>query len=313
MADPHGKTLTGTSRGTGRLHGSPNDWRRMSDYSKIWLATNSASGSYSQQAVDDLTARFAAARLPIERIVTIPDGGPLDRAALEAGSVDLLAIFAGDGTTNGLVTGLYGWRGRVLVLPGGTQNLLAKSLHGELDPAGIVDALGDGQVVPVGRRVIGTSQGDALCEVLAGPGAKWSDVREAMREGDIGEMAATLGEAIGQSAGGAPVTIVEPVLGKPEGYPAVRLHPGTGGMNVDGYIADTAADYARHGLALLRRDFREGPHDELGEHCAVICRSDEPIELMIDGERTTGGKQERFEIRNCAVEFLATIAHRLPS
>ena len=84
-------------------------------------------------------------------------------------------------------------------------------------------------------------------------------------------------------------------------------------MIVDGYVAETAIDYAKHGLALLRRDFREGPHDVLGEHRAVVCRSTEPIELMIDGERMTGERLERFEIRKCEVEFLATSAHRLAS
>lgn len=285
----------------------------MSEYEKIWLATNSASGSYSEEAVDGLVASFAAAGLAIDHVVTIPDEPQPDRASLEAAGVDLLAIYTGDGTVNGVVAGLDGWAGGVLVLPGGTQNLLAKALHDDVDAAGIVAALGEGRAEPVARHLIRTSQGDALCEVLAGPGAKWSDVREAMREGDLGEMAATLGEAIGQSAGGTPVRIVEPPLGKPEGYPAVRVHPAAEMMIVDGYGAETMADYAKQGLALLRRDFREGPHDELGSHPAVVCESDEPIELMIDGERMTGEVRERFEILKCAVEFLATSGHPAPS
>lgn len=285
----------------------------MSDYSKIWLVTNSASGSHSEQAVEDLLAQFAAAGLPIDRVVVIPDESQPDRAALEVAGVDLLAIYTGDGTVNGVVTQLYGWPGHVLVLPGGTQNLLAKALHGDLDAAGIAAAAGKRRAAPVERHLIRTSQGDALCEVLAGPGAKWSDVREAMREGDLGGMAATLGEAIGQSAGGTPVRIVEPPLGKPEGYPAVRVHPAGEQMIVDGYGAETVADYAKQGLALLRRDFREGPHEEFGDHRAIVCQSDEPIELMIDGERMTGGREERFEIHKCPVEFLATSGHPQPS
>ena len=281
----------------------------MTQNSKIWLVTNSASGSYSEQAVEDLTGQFSAAGMPLGQVVTIPDETQPDRAALEAAGVDLLVVYTGDGTVNGVVTALYGWGGHVLVLPGGTQNLLAKALHGDSDAAAIVAAVGEGRAAPVGRHLVRTSQGDGLCEVLAGPGAKWSDVREAMREGDLGGMATTLGEALGQSAGGALVRIVEPALGKAEGYPAVRVHPRDGHMIVDGYGAETVADYARQGLALLRRDFREGPHDELGEHPKVVCRSDEPIELMIDGERLTGGLQERFEIFPCPVEFLATNGH----
>ena len=281
----------------------------MTDYSKIWLVTNSASGSYSEQAVTGLTDSFASAGRKIDHVLTIPAEDAPNRSSLEAAGVDLLAIYTGDGTINGVVTALYGWSGHVLVLPGGTQNLLAKSLHGDVDASVIVSAVFSGGAAPVTRHLVRTSQGDALCEVLAGPGAKWSDVREAMREGDLGGMAKTVGEAIGQSAGGAAVRIAEPALGKPEGYPAVRVYPDGAHMLVDGYGAETAADYAMQGLALLRRDFREGPHDELGDHPAIECISDEPIELMIDGERMTGGRRERFELHECAVEFLATNGH----
>ena len=285
----------------------------MTDYSKIWLVTNSASGSYSEPAVADLVEQFAAAGLALDHVLTIPDETRPDRSTLESAGVDLLAIYTGDGTINRVVTGLYGWAGHVLVLPGGTQNLLSKALHGADDPAAIVFALATGRTRRINRHLIRTSQGDALCEVLAGPGAKWSDVREAMRDGDLGGMATTLGEAIGQSTGGTPVRIVEPVLGKPDGYPAVRVHPAGGQMIIDGYAAETMADYAKQGLALLRRDFREGPHDELGNHPVIVCEADEPIELMIDGERMTGEVQERFEILKCAVEFLATSGHPPPS
>jgi len=282
----------------------------MSDAPTTWLVINSASGSYSEEAVAALEQAFADAGHPLAETVTIPDHEAPDRAALEAAGVDLLAIYTGDGTINGVVTGLYGWSGKVLVLPGGTQNLLAKSLHGDASAEDIVAALGRGELGCESRHMVRTSQGDGLCEVLAGPGARWSDVREAMREGDIGGMATSLGEAIGESAGGLAVKIVEPALGKPEGYPAVRVFPEQGALGVEGYGAETLAEYAQQGLALLRRDFREGPHDELGQHACVICRCDQPIDLMIDGERMTGGSEERFELRECPIEFLALNGQR---
>jgi hypothetical protein len=282
----------------------------MSGLPTTWLVINSASGSYSEEAVAAVERSFADAGHPLAKIVTIPDHDAPNRAALEASGVDLLAIYTGDGTINGVVTGLYGWGGKLLILPGGTQNLLAKSIHGDAAAEDIVAALGRGELSCESRHLVRTSQGDGLCEVLAGPGARWSDVREAMREGDIGGMATTLGEAIGESTGGTSVRIVQPELGKPEGYPAVRIFPDHGALGIEGFGAETLAEYAQQGLALLRRDFREGPHDELGRHPRIVCRSEQPIELMIDGERMTGGTEERFELRECPIEFLALNGQR---
>ena len=208
------------------------------------------------------------------------------------------------------MTALAGWGGKVLVLPGGTQNLLAKACHGELGELAIVEKLAAGELVETRRNLIRTAHGDALCEVLAGPGAHWSDVREAMREGDLGGIATSVGTAIGQSASGPQVAVVEPQRGKPEGYPAVRIHFGDDCLAIDGYGAEGLGDYAMQGLALLKRDFREGPHDELGTARAVTCRSSEPIELMIDGERATGTAEERFELAQCEVVFLCSAGQR---
>jgi hypothetical protein len=158
--------------------------------------------------------------------------------------------------------------------------------------------------------MVRTSRGDAYCEVLAGPGAHWSDVREALREGDLGGLASTLGEAIGQTTAGPQVQVVEPRVGAEAGYPAVRIHPRSGLLQVDGYGAETVTDYAKQGIALIRRDFRQGPHDALGSYEVVLCRSDHPIELMIDGERASGGHEERFEVAPCPVVFLTTNSQR---
>jgi hypothetical protein len=103
------------------------------------------------------------------------------------------------------------------------------------------------------------------------------------------------------------VTLADPPLGNPDGYSAVRLYPRDGALAADGYGAQGLADYARQGLALVRRDFREGPHDELGLHPEVTCRSDAPIELMLDGERASGGREERFALVACDLRFLVSV------
>ena len=278
-----------------------------------WLVVNEASGSNDADAVRQVIEALEAAGHAPQRIVAVPHDTLPDRAALEAASVDLLATFAGDGTVNSVVTGIYGWPGQVLVLPGGTQNLAAKALHGDLTSAEIVERLGRGELGVARRHILRSSQGDALCEIVAGPGASWSNVREAMRDGDLGEVAAAAREAIGQSADGPMVRIVEPALGKPEGYAAVRVHPQGRAMGIEGFAPEGWADWARQGLALLKRDFREGPHDELGTAPELVCDSAAPIELMIDGERKTGTTRERFVALECDVAFLAGASHRPPA
>lgn len=271
-----------------------------------WLCVNAASGSNNDAAIRAVTEAFAAAGSPPRRVIDIAEGGPPEPRELVEGGVDRLAIFAGDGTTNAVATALEGWNGQVLVLPGGTANLLARALHGERDAAAIIHDLS--RLRPLRRACIRTSQGTALIEVLAGPGATWSDVREGLREGDLPGIAASTATAIRQSTAGPMVAIVEPALGRPEGYSGVRLEAAAGGMLVEGYGGETVADYLRQGLALLRRDFRQGPHEDLGAARDILCRSqgDGPIELMIDGERRTGAREERFSLAELAVDLLAS-------
>lgn len=276
----------------------------MEHASPLWLVVNAASGSNRPDTVTAVEAALAEAGHPPARILAIPGDDLPDRARLETNSVGILAIFAGDGTANAQVAKLQGWGGQVLVLPGGTQNLLAKALHGDAAAPAIARQLAS--LSPTRRRMVRTSEGDALCEVLAGPGATWSDVREEMRGGTLGGLAATIGEALRQTTSGPTVIVAEPRMGRDEGYPALRLHPGSREMAVDGYGAQDMSEMAQQGIAILRRDFRTGPHDQLGEHHRVTCRSDHPIEMMIDGERATGSTAETFEIVDCDVNFLSS-------
>lgn len=271
-----------------------------------WLLVNAASGSNSDAAIRDLHQAFDAAGARPQRVIDVPRDGCPPHADLTGGGVSRIAVFAGDGTVNSVVTSLEGWAGEVLVLPGGTANLLARALHGERSAAEIAADLP--RLRAQRRPCIRTGQGIALIEVLAGPGATWSDVREDLRDGDLPGVAASSLTAIRQSTAGPMVRIAQPALGRAEGYSGVRLEVAEGGMLVEGYGADTVGDYLLQGLALLRRDYRQGPHEDLGAATALTCRSlgEEPIELMIDGERRTGSAEERFSLAELAVDLLAS-------
>lgn len=281
----------------------------------LWLVVNPASGSNSEAAVAELTAALAEQGHAPARVIRLPDEDLPTRARLEAAGVATLAIFTGDGTINAQVAELHGWSGAVLVFPGGTQNLLAKSLHGDVDAPTIARRLGEaGAARRIQRTGVATSAGMALVEVLAGPAASWADVREGVRDMDLGTIATALGEAVRRTASGAGVTVAEPPRGKPEGYRAVRLDADDGTLTFDGYHAEDLGDVAAHGLSMLvKRDFRQGPHEPLGTADRVVCTSEEPIVLMIDGERHDGHEREEFTCVTVPVDFIATVADEAAS
>ncbi|MDF8333560.1 diacylglycerol/lipid kinase family protein [Novosphingobium cyanobacteriorum] len=271
----------------------------------LWLVANPSSGSNSPESLAALQQALGEAGCAPARTILCPDDTLPTRADLEAAGVATLAIYTGDGTINATAKGIEGWQGHVLVLPGGTQNLLAKSLHGDVDPATIVQRLAAGTLAPRRRSAVKTSQGHALVEVVAGPGATWADVREGLRAPGIATLATALGEAVRETASGALVHVAEPLMGRPEGYRALRVDADSGTLNIDGYDASDWKELAAHATNMIvRRDFRDGPHQHVGTAPRLTCRSDEPIALMLDGERCDGGPQETFECVIFAVEFL---------
>lgn len=276
----------------------------MKRFERACLIVNAASGSNTPEGCEALREGLAAQGTAVARSVAVPDD-PLPTAAeLDAAGIGLVAIYTGDGTIRSVLTRLEGWRGAVLVLPGGTTNLLSKALHGDRPAAEIVASLSS--MSRKRRSCLRSSAGTAVIEVVAGPGAKWSDVREGLRDGDVAAVASTAVEAAQASAGGSMVILSHPDIGRRLGYSGVRLTPTADGIDVEGYGADTIAGYLAQGMALLRRDFRTGPHDDLGVHPLVHCASvdSSPIELMLDGERECGPADLQFSLAELDVDLL---------
>jgi hypothetical protein len=260
-----------------------------------WLIYNGASGSHDDTGVQQLIAALGAAGHAPAKIIDCKDGTPGADAASAAG-LSLVVVHGGDGTISRTLAGLEGFAGAVLPLPGGTFNLLAREMFGERDPLAIVQLLRDGRLAPTRRQCIRGDGVIAFAELLAGPGAKWADVREEMRDANLGEALAKGWDAAATSAVGPMIALSSPERGRPDGYAGVRLCPGPRGIAIDGYAAEGLGDYLQQGFAILKRDFREGPHDELGVAARVECHSltGEPIPLMIDGERSEGASRLTF-------------------
>lgn len=277
-----------------------------------WLVVNPASGSNDANSAETVATALVDRGWRVDRVIAFPDEALPDPLTLDAAGIGLVVVYTGDGSVNTLINHLSGWGGTVLVLPGGTMNLLARRLHRSLDVGAILDILAGGGARPRRLACVRCEAGLALAGLLVGPGTCWSRVRESMRNGALVEVATETIEAIRQTATGPNVVAPENRLTREGGYPLIELTPGEHGLQADGYFAEAALDYAGQAWALLRRSFREGPHDRLGIADTIELASIDgsPLALLIDGEPAECHSPFRFTVEPCGVDLLAT-AHDL--
>lgn len=277
----------------------------------VWLVANANSGSNDEAARDQLEECCAAAGFHVIHLTEFPRYDLPTPAMLKAAGADLLAVYAGDGTVNAVISALAGWDGCVLVLPGGTMNLLYHRLNGERTMEQVIAAVASGKARRCRPQMIGSSAGQALAGLMAGPGTSWNRVREAMRENAVIAMAAETLSAIDETLDGARIAVARPQLGSRDGYPLLMLNPQDDGIAVLGFYAETAAEYLDQGFALLRRDFRQGPHEELGTAEKLVLRSSDgkPFGLLIDGEPAKAAAEMEFALAECELDLLATDYH----
>lgn len=284
----------------------------MDRFSRCWLLVNPSSGTNdagSQARVEQgLTNRGIA----VDRVIRFPNESLPRKSELERDQIELLVIFTGDGTLNAALSALGGWAGSVLVLPGGTMNLLACRLHRDLDIDHILDLASKGAALSCRIEVVRCEAGTAFAGLLVGPGTCWASVREAMREADVAEMASGAIEALRETANGPPVKVLDLPFARQEGYPLVEINPGEFGMLVSGYYADDALDMAEQAWATLRRRFRQGPHDRLGLTRDLVLQSSDGgrLPVLIDGEPAECPPRAKFEVALSEVNLLAT-SHEL--
>jgi hypothetical protein len=280
----------------------------MTGAQRIWLVVNDASGSNDEQTIANLERSCATAGLALGRLVRFPEQ-PLPTAEnLDDAGIKVVAVFAGDGTVNALVNALAGWSGAVLVLPGGTMNLLHARLHGARGLDDIIRLVAEGEAKAVRPGVIACRAGTALADLLAGPGTCWYEVREALREADVLAAAGSAAQALGETLGTPGIACRKPDLGHAEGYPLIMLTPTNRGIHVRGFYAETPAEFLKESWAVLRRRFREGPHDDLGliGQVTLASTAGEPFGVLIDGEPAESLGEEEFRLVPCAVDLLAT-------
>jgi diacylglycerol kinase family enzyme len=154
---------------------------------RLWFITNPQSGSSGAASTDAVLAVLADAGLTLAGRTGFPDDDLPTSGMLDAAKADTVVLLAGDGTINAAVRALADWDGAILILPGGTMNMLAKSLHGDADPLAILGAAHER-----GRRIalpfVAAGEHRAMVGLIVGPAANWYHARERIREGRIGAL-----------------------------------------------------------------------------------------------------------------------------
>ncbi len=273
-----------------------------SHFSRPALICNTQSGGHDEAVREQIEMLCRDHGTPLVATFALPEGDIPDAAQLKLQRIDLLLVWTGDGTINAAATQAAGWDGAILVLPGGTLNLLSKALHGDRSaPEILTDAL----QVKMRRSAIPTIRSDtdtAFITVVAGPATRWAEVRETMRQDGIIEASRAAPEALDEMMNAPGVRVGAD--GKT--YPAVILTPTPTGIRADGILTEGTGDVLRHGLAWLGGDFRDGPSEPIATGETLALESDETICLEFDGELGEMASPARFSIGTSAVDFVAT-------
>jgi diacylglycerol kinase family enzyme len=108
---------------------------------------------------------------------------------------DLFVVWGGDGTIRSALTIVGPITPNLLILPGGTMNLLPRSIHGEKAWDMVLrDVLKGPKLKSLSA---GEVNGDRFyCAMMAGAPAYFAEARESVRRGDLARAAAQTGAAI---------------------------------------------------------------------------------------------------------------------
>lgn len=281
---------------------------RVNHAPSCWLIVNPSSGSNDESSTTTLVEALTQRGWNVARTVIFPEQPLPDPRTLDQAGIELVVIYTGDGSINALVAALAGWGGAVLVLPGGTMNLLAQRLHRTVELGQILDIVTGGGAQRRRPLCVRCEAGLGLAGLLVGPGTCWGKVRESMRNLEWSEAALKTIEAIRHTATSAPVIAEGSTLARDGGYPLIELTPGEHGIQITGYFAEDPIDYAEQAWATLRRRFREGPHDRLGIGTEFVLASidQSPLACLIDGEPAELPSSSRFWVEECPVDLLAS-------
>jgi Diacylglycerol kinase catalytic domain len=244
----------------------------------VRLIYNPASGSVGSGTVDAIRAAVGSAGGQIDALTCFPDDAlpTID----ELDGIDTVIVAAGDGTINAAAKALDEWPGRMLVLPGGTMNMLPKLLHDSTDSAAILAKVRDADARPL--ATVSAVAHRALVGALIGPAAIWVHAREAVRKGRWHRLRRAVGLAWTKSFGHS-VRVIESGR-RSRGYRAIYIAPEGDRLRVVKVTARGWRDGVTIGWHWLRGNVvaAEGVNEEIVD--SLTLASARPTFALFDGE-----------------------------
>ena len=270
----------------------------MTDF---WLIANSMGGSTDEAMISAVRDSMTAQGYDL--------AGKTDLSREELPRLDgnipgMIVSLGGDGTANAVIDRYGSEQGpQLLILPGGTMNLLASKLHGDADSSEIIGRLSEPPHITSLLYVEGPDF-RSLVGIIAGPTAYWGDVREDLRQGSLTALAEDVPAALEATFGESAIRIA----GEEGGHSALFVEARDDGLRVHDILAENIMDLAQHGWAWLNREFLGGPTRQIntGQHI-IIEDEDGEIALLVDGERRSARAPLKLEWKSCPARFVTTL------
>ena len=283
-----------------RRHGTFSPAAHWGGMTSAWLIANSNSRTTDQAAIAGVCEAIARAGGEVERQIDLaneelPDTGD--------SPPDMVVSLGGDGTANAVIRQFGGADGpSLLILPGGTMNLLSQRLHGDAQIEQVVErAFSNGRVISV--PLIEGPDFRSLVGVIAGPASAWAEVREDLREGAVDSLIADVRAALEATFAGPAVRL----RGHEDDHAALLIEAREDGLHAHDIRADSILDLIRHGWAWLRRDFLGGPTERLEKGRDLVIESrDAEIMLLVDGEMSSAAAPLTLRWGSCPARLIAT-------
>ena len=282
---------------------------------RIAAVVNSASGGAGAASADRMRAIFADHDLS-DATVTAAAPRKIRQALLKATEeADIICVLGGDGTLR-TAAGICGPANRLLIaLPGGTMNMLAHALSGEVGwEAALTATLTDPRV----RNVSGGKAGrhSFFCAAVAGAPSLWADAREAVRGGHPVEAAKRSITAIRRADEALQYQFDDGPTGDAEAV-VVMCPLVSKALKADDACLEAAAVEPVTAIGLFSlafhaafADWREDPAVATSRVKRVSLVGHGRIPVILDGERVTFGRRVTISYRADAFRALVGAGSR---